>query len=1125
MYTKQSLISYPYILKVSLWVMLGCSLLGSDLYAGEENDISACIETVFSQNKTLQEACLEAIINKNIRKVANILEGLDTNNLSEEQIKACHRLLKLNKEGRLRDLLLKNCIDPSQMPNVIKGYLVKWLNNLFPGPPSDKTNPEELEAYLSRMSNTQEHLQNFCENIISDKRCSKQLKEIILGAVQTIVKQRTQDLKRQIEVSQPNAYKEIFPKVDNLSRTMDRFFEQTYKLLEKSDASAYSGALTKEEAYIEGFEKDEVVIEMKSLWERIVQEVENVQIEDFLNSYPELLPCAQRIFDICCNKPLTYHELKEILDTVFDPGNEPPLYVSNTFLGTIKSGYKKVREYLTNAKKFYSRVCGHPLTHEEQLLRHNSKDIVKELEYLSEELERFLKIEKSKSNESPCTLFEESLAIKYGTTYKLQEEGANTRSKSKFMCDNLDYIKKHLNKPEEVVGFIKKLIEALKKKLEKGQKEYLPDYLAVICAGVRKLDEMSGALTVKGDLEHRDDNKTFLQEEGSGLSGHDLAENPGDVTLVENAKGNSTTDSSSIPTIEEVIKAIDALYGHYRKRELIAAIIQGDKEKMRDFLTKKRQKKSLSEDKKNALTLLCSANKENTLRELLLKRYIIPRKMFDSIKECLPNFVEGISAYEGTDLSPEQLADKLKKFKQGYREIVSGTDGSIMFKKRITSILKEIFLERWNKSSEEFPQELNPSDKSTPTIYQLKKDVKQFFEEVEAHLEAADNDSAPDSCTQLKNPRDVEQKIRKDVKELRSALENNDKEAILCCCNEIMSSIEHLSNIPDDQGAVYFMQIKRALQALFDAFDTVGNIASGEQSKGTVGNIASGQQSEDTVETIAGEQQGGDTVKTIASGEQGGDTVKTIASGEQGGDTVGTTRGNNDNIDPTTNPEALCPQGALNSVTDHLSQPPVTEDINQNGHPVTDVKPGSPTTSRGSTGLLVPFGSLALASVKAGREWFIGWIKNKINLSGGQHRIGDPSVRNISIFTDGSSNPSANRSAAYVNSSDTRTARRLKSKPNKLDPSSKSPVTDTKPSDSGKPKKFLRRGRIVLFAGAVAGGYQIYKHYVAKEKKASTTPVSPPAFPYKNTFLFMLWLLLIGLLIASIIFFHKKGDA
>ena len=74
--------------------------------------------------------------------------------------------------------------------------------------------------------------------------------------------------------------------------------------------------------------------------------------------------------------------------------------------------------------------------------------------------------------------------------------------------------------------------------------------------------------------------------------------------------------------------------------------------------------------------------------------------------------------------------------------------------------------------------------------------------------------------------------------------------------------------------------------------------------------------------------------------------------------------------------------------------------------------------------------------------------------------------------------------------------------------------------------KSLPRGRkrAAVTAGALVtlgAGYQMYKKYFAKEKKASIAPVAPPAFPSKNWLLFILCLLLVGLLIAGN-FYRKK---
>ena len=67
MYYKQSLMSPSYILKLSLWLLFGCSILGNDLYASENNEtnkdeanIGEYINTLFGEAKDLKGEYLAA---------------------------------------------------------------------------------------------------------------------------------------------------------------------------------------------------------------------------------------------------------------------------------------------------------------------------------------------------------------------------------------------------------------------------------------------------------------------------------------------------------------------------------------------------------------------------------------------------------------------------------------------------------------------------------------------------------------------------------------------------------------------------------------------------------------------------------------------------------------------------------------------------------------------------------------------------------------------------------------------------------------------------------------------------------------------------------------------------------
>ena len=60
MYYEQSLMSPSYILKLSLWLLFGCSILGNDLYANENNqaNIGKHINNFFGKKKGLKKEIL-----------------------------------------------------------------------------------------------------------------------------------------------------------------------------------------------------------------------------------------------------------------------------------------------------------------------------------------------------------------------------------------------------------------------------------------------------------------------------------------------------------------------------------------------------------------------------------------------------------------------------------------------------------------------------------------------------------------------------------------------------------------------------------------------------------------------------------------------------------------------------------------------------------------------------------------------------------------------------------------------------------------------------------------------------------------------------------------------------------
>lgn len=287
---------------------------------------------------------------------------------------------------------------------------------------------------------------------------------------------------------------------------------------------------------------------------------------------------------------------------------------------------------------------------------------------------------------------------------------------------------------------------------------------------------------------------------------------------------------NSISSTTEVINALDCLYGQGEeeaKKALIDAIKEGNRKRVIDLLSKK-QDMNLSEEQKVALRLLF-----DLCDKWLLKMCMNKKEMPKFIEAYLAGMYLSSFINEGTDLTDENylknLADKLENFKQGYQDIVLATSKSLMFKSHITLILYKNLLEQLNNLSEKLPKGLNLPDESTPSVSNLKEDMENFFQEVRKNLETQQDTSSTDTLLdQDKHSKDVdaafkevEAQLRKAVENLQSALSAGGKEGILSYCNEIMSCIECLYHLCNNQPIVDCELIKASLQGLFDAVNII----------------------------------------------------------------------------------------------------------------------------------------------------------------------------------------------------------------------------------------------------------------------------------------------------------------
>ncbi|MEM9569757.1 MAG: hypothetical protein AAF900_02310 [Bacteroidota bacterium] len=312
MYYKQSLMSPSYILKLSLWLLFGCSILGNDLYASENNEtnkdeanIGEYINTLFGEAKDLKGKYLAATkIKKNFPIAANIIEKIDKDRLSDEQKEALEYLTDKKNTVAIHNWVCRHYLKLNNICYYIQQQLRKILedSNIYPyryqlnhAPLDKEASPQAIATYLNELENVRHGYKDMSKvelytttaytTLATCKQYITLQNHVIIPTLLNDLarwKNQVEGLKKLIhdnlscfEETDSAAYDKIKAAADQLSPAdMDKCLAEINKKLQAQENNA-----------LDHIFEDSFVFNIEKASKKLENAVKNKQIDDILSAY------------------------------------------------------------------------------------------------------------------------------------------------------------------------------------------------------------------------------------------------------------------------------------------------------------------------------------------------------------------------------------------------------------------------------------------------------------------------------------------------------------------------------------------------------------------------------------------------------------------------------------------------------------------------------------------------------------------------------------------------------------------------------------------------------------------------------------------------------------------------
>ena len=307
MYSKQSLVSYSTILKLSLCLLLGCSILGNDMYARKNdlaNKIGDYINTLFSENATLKQEYIAAIKAKEYEKANRIINDMGKNKISDAQRKARRYLIYTKNAKAIYTWVSTHYLNSEE----IWAYIQKKLqampadSDIYPygyqlahASLDKNASLQEVEAYLNELKNVLDSyramsaIKSDTATSFTDIATSKQYvtleNHIILHRLEhdlAIWKKQVKDLKkllhsdlRILQGTDSATYSKVCAAADQLdTATMDSFLAEIKQKLQEREDAASDYVL-----------EDGFVFDIEKVITTLENAINNKQIDDIPSAY------------------------------------------------------------------------------------------------------------------------------------------------------------------------------------------------------------------------------------------------------------------------------------------------------------------------------------------------------------------------------------------------------------------------------------------------------------------------------------------------------------------------------------------------------------------------------------------------------------------------------------------------------------------------------------------------------------------------------------------------------------------------------------------------------------------------------------------------------------------------